>query len=343
MEGINHVFRSISIPDALNAASRIISESFSANVMIEITLNGQHIQCETVVNKELNSTKQNKTPITLNSKKIGNLSLWTVQIITQINLEPITNALSQNIEKLNLIEKQNSAELKIREQKLRNDLLGAISHDLRTPLATIIGSSDTLIENQSKLNEADQMLLLNNIKDDSTWLMNSVENILSLMRVDEGFSLNTRIESIEELFGDVLSRVVAYSNAEIQMHLPDEPIYYAMDIQLMEKVLLNLIDNAHKYSAKGSKIGLTAFVNQDSLVFEVSDTGQGIPDEEKKKIFDRFYTYKTENMSNRRGLGLGLAICKSIVEAHHGRILVKDNKPHGTIMRCVFPYQGAKK
>ena len=107
-------------------------------------------------------------------------------------------------------------------------------------------------------------------------------------------------------------------------------------------ILFNLIDNAMKYSTPESKIILKAYVEVDHLFFEVIDQGQGIPNEEKGKIFDRFYTYKSDNQYNRKGLGLGLAICRSIVEAHRGRIIVKDNKPKGTIMRCVFPYKGEK-
>lgn len=266
----------------------------------------------------------------------------TNEPIKQEWLNSIASIISQNLEKIDLIDKQNQAELKIREQKLRNNLLGAISHDLRTPLATIIGSSDTLIENASKLSDEDKTLLLNNIKEDSTWLMNSVENILSFMRVEEGFHLNTHLESVEELFGDVLSRVISHTGSRVELELPDQPIYYPMDIQLMEKVLLNLVDNALKYSPKDSKIMLRAYVQKDEFIFEVSDQGQGIPDDEKKKIFERFYTFKSDSAYNRRGLGLGLAICKSIVEAHHGIIIAKDNKPSGTIIRCIFPYTGGQ-
>ncbi len=342
MDGINHVFQTIPAKDALNASARIISDSYHANVFINITIDDQKYHSEAVLSKDTSTYKKSKTPILLNGLTIGNLQLISTELISHKNLDSIANILSQNLEKLDLIEKQNKAELKIREQKLRNDLLGAISHDLRTPLATIIGSSDTLIENQSKLSSDNQALLLSNIKNDATWLINSVENILSFMRVEEGLHLNTQIESVEELFGDVLARVISRSKTHIYLDLPHDPIYFSMDIQLMEKVLLNLIDNAMKYSTPESKIILKAYIAVDHLFFEVIDQGQGIPDEEKGKIFDRFYTYKSDNQFNRKGLGLGLAICKSIVEAHQGRIIVKDNKPKGTIMRCVFPYKGEK-
>jgi len=340
IEGINKLFQDHPIQSALNASAHLIAESVEGNAEIKVMFGLMDLDSVSIDRTEAPSNKKYKVALEINGESMGSLLLSGKNPVSQNWLTSLGSILSQNIEKIDLIEKQNQAEMRIREQKLRNNLLGAISHDLRTPLATIIGSSDTLIENQVKLSEQDQLLLLNNIKEDSTWLMNSVENILSFMRVDEGIHLNTQLESVEELFGDVLSRVVAHQNNKIDLKLPEEPIYFAMDIQLMEKVLLNLVDNAIKYSGKESRIGLKALLHQDELIFEVSDEGPGIPDDEKKRIFDRFYTVKRDDTLNRRGLGLGLAICKSIVEAHHGIILAKDNKPSGTIIRCIFPYPG---
>ena len=340
MEGINKLFESFPLQSALNATAHLVSESIEGNVDLQIKSGNLDLFSSSKAFTSTNLPKKFETSLTISNQVIGTIIIITNQSLHQEWLNSIASIISQNIEKIDLIDKQNQAELKIREQKLRNNLLGAISHDLRTPLATIIGSSDTLIENASKLSEEDKQLLLNNIKDDSSWLMNSVENILSFMRVEEGFHLQTQIESVEELFGDVLSRSIAHSETRIELELPEQPIYYPMDIQLMEKVLLNLVDNALKYSSKDSKIKIKAFVQQDELIFEVSDQGQGIPDSEKKNIFERFYTFKSDAPLNRRGLGLGLAICKSIVEAHHGIILAKDNHPTGTIIRCIFPYQG---
>jgi len=341
LEGINRLFQNLPLQNALNACAHLIGESIEGNVEIVVQICKVDMIGISKDRLETTGFKKYKVPLDITGEAIGTLSVASRNTVTQAWLNSLGAILSQNIEKIDLIEKQNQAELKIREQKLRNNLLGAISHDLRTPLATIIGSSDTLIENQIQLSEADQKLLLNNIREDSTWLMNSVENILSFMRVDEGIQLNTRLESVEELFGDVISRITAHSDSRIDMSLPKEPIYFPMDIQLMEKVLLNLVDNALKYS--GSVVQLKAFVDRDELIFEVSDEGPGIPDSEKKRIFDRFYTYKRDNALNRRGLGLGLAICKSIVEAHHGIILAKDNHPSGTTIRCIFPYPGESK
>ena len=340
MEGINKLFQNYPLQNALNASAHLISETVDGHTDITVHTPTAVLKAVSEDPDPFSGSKTTSTALTIDNHPVGKLSIISRTALTPTWVDSLGAVLSQNIEKIDLIEKQNQAELKIREQKLRNNLLGAISHDLRTPLATIIGSSDTLIENKAMLSETDQKLLLNNIKEDSTWLMNSVENILSFMRVDEGFHLNRQLESVEELFGDVVSRVLNHNQVPLDLDLPKEPIYFAMDIQLMEKVLLNLVDNAIKYSDSGSRIGLRAYVNQDELIFEVSDQGQGIPDFEKKLIFDRFYTVNRDSVLNRRGLGLGLAICKSIVEAHQGVILAKDNNPFGTIIRCIFPYPG---
>ena len=288
MEGINRLFQNLPLQNALNACAHLIGESAEANVEIQVHFGQVEMTGTSHELMETAGFKKYKVTLDIIGELIGTLSISSRNSVSQAWLNSLGSILSQNIEKIDLIEKQNLAELKIREQKLRNNLLGAISHDLRTPLATIIGSSDTLIENQMNLSEADQKLLLNNIKEDSTWLMNSVENILSFMRVDEGIQLNTRLESVEELFGDVVSRITAHSDSRIELSLPKEPIYFSMDIQLMEKVLLNLVDNALKYS--GSHVQLKAYVDRDELIFEVSDEGPGIPDSVKNRIFDRFYS-----------------------------------------------------
>ena len=172
---------------------------------------------------------------------------------------------------------------------------------VQTCALPILGSSDTLLENLDKLNQSEQKELLLNIKNDSVWLINSVENILSFMRVEEGINLKLQIDSVEELFGDILSRMVNRVPQKLVLDLPKEPIYTKMDIQLMGKVLLNLVDNASKYSPLDSKITLKAFVIKDRLIYEVMDEGDGIEDSQKRKVFDRYIT-SASSSSDRKSV-----------------------------------------
>lgn len=339
VEAINHSFQVNDLYNALMSSMNLIAENCDAYCELYVHINQTNFNDHTL-NRIVNTDFKYVQSIMVNREEVGKLTLFSKTNIPESWISTIGDILSQNIERHDLVERQSLAQLQIREQKIRNDLLSAISHDLRTPLATIVGSSDTLLENLDKLNQSEQKELLLNIKNDSVWLINSVENILSFMRVEEGINLKLQIDSVEELFGDILSRMVNRVPQKLVLDLPKEPIYTKMDIQLMGKVLLNLVDNASKYSPMDSKITLKAFVIKNRLIYEVIDEGDGIEDNQKRKVFDRYITSASSTSKQRKGLGLGLAICKSIVEAHGGRIIVKDNQPKGSIFHCEFPYEG---
>lgn len=339
VEAINHSFQINDLQNALMSSMNLIAENCDAYCELYVHINQTNFNDHTL-NRIVNTDFKYVQSIMVNREEVGKLTLFSKTNIPESWISTIGDILSQNIERHDLVERQSLAQLQIREQKIRNDLLSAISHDLRTPLATIVGSSDTLLENLDKLNQSEQKELLLNIKNDSVWLINSVENILSFMRVEEGINLKLQIDSVEELFGDILSRMVNRVPQKLVLDLPKEPIYAKMDIQLMGKVLLNLVDNASKYSPMDSKITLKAFVIKNRLIYEVIDEGDGIEDSQKRKVFDRYITSASSTSKQRKGLGLGLAICKSIVEAHGGRIIVKDNQPKGSIFHCEFPYEG---
>lgn len=340
VEAINHSFQVNDLQNALMSSMNLIAENCDAYCELYVSINQTNFKNHTkrIINQD--SNHKYIQAIMVNKEEVGQLSLYTKSNLPENWISTIGDILSQNIERHDLVEKQSLAQLQIREQKIRNDLLSAISHDLRTPLATIVGSSDTLLENLDRLNQSEQKELLLNIKNDSVWLINSVENILSFMRVEDGINLKLQLDSVEELFGDILSRMVNRVPQKLVLDLPKEPIYAKMDIQLMGKVLLNLVDNASKYSPLDSKITLKACVIKNRLIYEVIDEGDGIEDSQKRKVFDRYITSASSTSKQRKGLGLGLAICKSIVEAHGGRIVVKDNHPNGAIFHCEFPYEG---
>lgn len=318
---LNQSFILNDLKEALLHSEDILKKYYGFEVAIDV-LNDQ----------EPHKTISSSTFEILASKKvIGYVEFKVVSPFNHDELvfaKTIVNSLSQSIERQLLITKQVEVEFEIREQKLKNNLL-----------ATIIGSTETILQAGENLSHQDRTLLLQNVLDDARWLIDSVQNILSFIQVDEHIKLNMNLESVEELFGDVVSHVVGYAKQHIELSLPSENIFLKMDVRLMEKVLINLVHNAIKYSSDDSTITLRAKIKQDHLIFEVCDQGQGIPDALKSKVFDRFMTAQEDTLQKRKGLGLGLAICKAIVEAHHGRISIKDNVPSGTIIRCSFPYE----
>lgn len=241
-------------------------------------------------------------------------------------------------EKEELYQIQQSSKMEIEKERLRNNLLRAISHDLRTPLTTICGSTDTLLNNSSYLDIQMKKELLQNIYNDCQWLINLVENLLSVSRIDDGnIKLNKRIEVVEEIIAEALTHLDKRSKEhEIILNIPDELIEIKVDAKLIEQVLINIINNAIKYTQKNSKITLDIIKEDNKVNFKISDNGCGINENDALHIFDMFYTASKKGDSER-GLGLGLSLCKSIINAHGGEIGVENNKEGGATFYFNIP------
>mgnify|MGYP002566666916 FL=1 len=238
----------------------------------------------------------------------------------------------------NAREKEEAAVLAKNEQ-LRANLLRAISHDLRTPLTSISGNASNLISNGSSFDEDTKMQLYTDIYDDSMWLINLVENLLAVTRIEEG-RLNLRMS--EDLVDDAVAEALHHINRKSTEHLitvesEDEFLLAKMDAKLIVQVIINIVDNAIKYTPKGSHIVIRTKKCGDEAVVSVADDGYGIPDEIKPRVFDMFYSGANTIADSRRSLGLGLSLCKSIINAHEGKITVTDNIPHGTIFTFTLP------
>ncbi len=237
------------------------------------------------------------------------------------------------LEKERLNETQKQISMQIQQEQLRANLLRAISHDLRTPLTSISGNAGVLMGNSEVLSEAQKKALYTDIYDDSMWLINLVENLLSITRIDNGtLNLNMQPELLEEVIAEALLHINRNSvEHTIETVLDDELLMARMDSRLIIQVLINIVDNAIKYTPPGSHITVSAKHEKQLALVEIADDGPGISDEAKAKLFDMFYTVNNIHGDGRRGLGLGLYLCKSIVDAHGGKIHVKDNVPQGTV------------
>lgn len=237
------------------------------------------------------------------------------------------------VEKYNLNEAQKQASMESEKERLRANLLRAISHDLRTPLTSISGNASVLLTDEKLIDTAERHKLYQDIYDDSMWLINLVENLLSVTRIDNGtMSINMQPELIEEIITEAMKHVNRKaSEHKISVTVDDDLLMAYADARLIIQVIINIVDNAVQYTEPGSTIVISAVRKNNMAVIEVADNGNGIDDESKKKLFDMFYTANNSSGDNRRGLGLGLSLCKSIVNAHGGEIYVKDNHPKGSI------------
>ena len=219
------------------------------------------------------------------------------------------------------------------QERLRSTLLRSISHDLRTPLTAISGNVSILLDKSSVLDEAKKKLLYQSIHYDSLWLNSVIENILSITRIEDGkMRLNLQAELVSEVIDEALAHISVRTDRHIiRVHVVDEFLMAAIDLKLILQVIINLVENAIKYTPPGTEILITAKRVNQKVVVQIADNGTGVPDEKKEKIFDVFYSGSKSCGESRSGLGLGLACCKAILSAHEEDIYILDNIPQGTI------------
>lgn len=238
----------------------------------------------------------------------------------------------------NAKEKELAAVLAKNEQ-LRANLLRAISHDLRTPLTSISGNAGNLLSNYDKLDEETRVQVFTDIFDDSQWLISLVENLLSVTRIEEGrMNFNMSVQLMDEVIDEAMKHINRKgAEHNITVECKDDLLLARMDAKLIIQVIINFVENAIKYTPIGSDIRITA-ENRDSFVsVSVTDNGDGIPDNVKPHVFEMFYTRDNKIGDSRRSLGLGLALCKSIINAHGGEITLTDNEPYGSIFTFTIP------
>ncbi|MGN0518497.1 MAG: DUF4118 domain-containing protein [Acutalibacteraceae bacterium] len=251
------------------------------------------------------------------------------------------SALAMESEK-NAKEKEEAA-IYARNEQLRANLLRAISHDLRTPLTSISGNASNLLTNGEAFDAETKHRLYSDIYNDSMWLINLVENLLSVTRLEDGrMNLHISAELVEDVVTEALRHVNRKSvEHNITVEHKDEFLLAKMDAKLIVQVIINIVDNAIKYTPPGSNIKILTERQGDKAVIHISDDGLGITDEVKPHIFDMFYSGANKVADSRRSLGLGLSLCKSIVTVHGGTITVKDNKPQGAVFSFTLPAEEA--
>ena len=238
----------------------------------------------------------------------------------------------------NAREKEEAAVLAKNEQ-LRANLLRSISHDLRTPLTSISGNADTLLHSYDVLDEQTRKQIFTDIYDDAQWLTGLVENLLSITKIVDG---SVKLHLSDQVVDDIISEALRHIDRRAAEHhiavdCGDVLLLARMDAGLIMQVLINLVNNAVKYTPVGSNIRITAIPRENMAEICVSDNGPGIPNELKERVFEMFFTGGNPIGDSRRSLGLGLTLCQTIVHAHHGEMTLKDNSPHGCIFSFTIP------
>ena len=240
----------------------------------------------------------------------------------------------------NAEEKEQAARI-ARNEQLRSNLLRTISHDIRTPLTSISGNASNLLNHYEQLDREALEQIFSDIYDDSEWLIDLVENLLSISRIE---NVTMDLHLAPEVVGDVIDEALKHvdrraSTHRITVESGDRLLLARMDTRLITQVLINLINNAVKNTQPDSAITVRSEKRGAEIAVSVCDDGPGIPDGIKPHVFEMFYTGENKIADGRRGLGLGLALCRAIVEAHGGMITLSDNPPHGCCFCFTLPAQ----
>ena len=258
--------------------------------------------------------------------------------------ETMIEYIAQAISRTQLSKALEIANVNSETEKLRSALLSSVSHDLRSPLASIIGAAETLSNYRHSMNEADQDSLLEAIHLEGERLDRYIQNLLDMTRLGhEGLSLKRDWIGVDELVGSAVRRLKRYMpQAMIDVHLPQESLSLFVHAALIEQAIFNVLENAAKFSPENKAVIIDVVqMNDNEIEVAISDQGQGIPEDEREQIFDMFYTMQRGDRG-QSGTGLGLTIVKAIIGAHMGQISASSAKNNiGTCIRILLPIQPA--
>jgi two-component system sensor histidine kinase KdpD len=255
-------------------------------------------------------------------------------------LETLAGLIALALERADLAKEAERIRVQMETEQLRNSLLSAVSHDLRTPLSVVTGAASTLMESDLTLDRQVQRELLGSILSEAERLNRLVANLLDMTRLEAG-ALEVRKEwqSIEEILGAALASLSRHlQDHQVVTQLPADLPLVPMDDLLIQQVLVNLLENAAKYAPPKSPIEVRAFVADGRLAVDVADRGPGLPPNDLERVFEKFY--RAPDSTGRPGAGLGLAICRGIVELHGGQIRAENRPGGGTVIRFTLPLAG---
>lgn len=255
---------------------------------------------------------------------------YPVTFASMLVIYLITSAMTTNMKKQSMIlAKQEKQLMEAQKEKMRANLLRAISHDLRTPLTGIIGNSESYLRMEGSMTDEEKRTIVENIENDASWLLNMVENLLSVTRINNTTAKVTKyIEPVDEVVSSAVARFrKRFPGAELRVFLPDRVVMVMMDAMLIEQVLINILQNAYTHAKSVKPVELRVTEDDKRVWFFVKDYGIGIDEKKIETIFDGEDYLKDQDSKadGHKGMGIGLSICKTIVSAHGGDIKARNH------------------
>jgi len=253
-------------------------------------------------------------------------------------LESFVNQTAMAMERVILAKEAHEERLRAESQNVRNTFLSSVSHDLRSPLAVVSGAASTLLEKDTSLDQAARMELLRTIHEETDRLERIIRNVLNLTRLESGaIMVHKEWQPLEEIIGVILNRFAdRLKERPLKLNMPPDLPIIPFDTLLMEQVLSNLMENAVRHTPTGTSVEITVTPQESAVMIEIADRGPGIPVHEEEAIFSKF----TRSTNTRMGAGIGLSICRVIIEAHGGRIWVENRSGGGAAFKFVIPIEG---
>lgn len=238
------------------------------------------------------------------------------------------------------IKQQEKIRTEIEKEQMRSNLLRAVSHDIRTPLTSIVGAVSAITENHDKLSEEKKLSLLGDVKEEAQWLVRVVENLLLVTRIDaDAAKISKEPEMVEEILAEAVTKFKKrFPGAPIKTAMPEDVLFVPMDAMLIEQVLCNLMENAVLHGGIVGEISVSVKCEGDFAVFYVADDGDGIAADVLPRILsESIYRETTGNVDGKRNMGIGLTVCQSIIRAHGGQVKAYNRKEGGAVFEFSLP------
>ena len=265
---------------------------------------------------------------------------YPITFVSMLIIYAITSTMTTNMKEQSFIlAKQEKELMEAQKEKMRANLLRAISHDLRTPLTGIIGNSESYMKMEDTMTDAEKHEIVENIENDASWLLNMVENLLSVTRINNETAKVTKyLEPVDEVVSSAVARFrKRFPKAQLKVFLPDDVVMVMMDSMLIEQVIINILQNAYIHAQSMKPVELRVEDDGDSVWFYIKDYGVGIDEEKIETIFDGedYQKYQDSKADGHKGMGIGLSICKTIVTAHGGDIMAKNHGDGSEFYFCL--------
>ncbi len=319
---------------------RFIKEHTGFDSVVTLDENKQDYSSGGFVSGE--SDTCDELPITGLANRLGTLSVYHktagLDIEQQWLLNTVAAQMGIALDREYVYNEREKIRIAMEREHLKSNLLRGVSHDLRTPLTGIVGASSFILHSGRSLDYDNIENLVKDINEQAVWLTTLVENILNMTRIDKGkLMINKQIEVVDDVVNEAVSFVNGLSERAFKKNLPAEMLAIPMDGKMILQVLINLLNNAVTNTPKGCPVELTVIRERDNVLFRVEDAGAGIDPSIKDELFKSFVTSGKTGADGRRGIGLGLAICKAVTEAHGGGITAGVSHLGGALFEFTLP------